>query len=196
MEIDINEFTSAASTSNNTRIKRTVQTNTNVKNNAILALGGLVRTNSDQVNSDTPVLGKIPIIGWFFKNRKGTAKKTCLTVFIRPTVVTPYNRDSINNATQDYIRVAKQHAGSDGLFSGLRDPITRWFFKDEQPAKHIDQFMTTHHYPTQEKKIKAQERDTGPQSQGSQWDNLKPLFQDAQPIALHYPKEADHPRST
>jgi hypothetical protein len=49
-------------------------------------------------------------------------------------------RQGINEYTQDYINVAKDYARGD-LFDSLKDPITRWFFKEEiDTAQALDEF--------------------------------------------------------
>jgi len=124
-----------------TRIIRKVETNANVKDSSVLALGGLIRLETNQGLNETPILGKIPIIGWLFKRRRSTKQKNNLTVFIRPTIVQPRLRGGIDKYTKDYIRLAKTYVKDGMLFDTLRDPITRWFFQaGVDPEKAIDVF--------------------------------------------------------
>ncbi|MCA9770652.1 hypothetical protein KC460_04765 [Candidatus Dependentiae bacterium] len=130
VQITIAEFRSS-NISDADKLNREVITNANVGNKAILALGGLTRVDTIKSVNETPLLGKIPILGWFFKNRSGIANKTNLTVFISPTIVEPRLRGGVSSYTKDYIHVAKQYANEGMLFENLRDPITRWFFGTE-----------------------------------------------------------------
>ncbi len=119
---------------------RTVETNAYVKNGGIFVLGGLIRTNVADTISETPLLGKIPILGWFFKRKAKTVTKNNLTVFISPTIIEPRLRKGVNEYTQDYIDLAKDYARED-LFDSLKDPITRWFFQgDANSAMELDAF--------------------------------------------------------
>lgn len=136
--VDINEFQSGGS---NTMITRKLETNANIKSGGIFALGGLIRTSSATNIKEVPLLGKIPILGWFFKNKSNDVIKNNLTVFISPTIVEPRLRDGLNEYTQDYINVAKYNARGD-LFDSLKDPITHWFFSGEvDPEMAIDKFV-------------------------------------------------------
>lgn len=131
--IDINEYRSASLT-DNTRITRKVKTNAIVNSGDILALGGLLRTNDADSLGETPVLAKIPVIGWLFKKRTRTNTRTNLTVFISPTIILPRSREGLSDYTKDYINITQNYAGQDGLFGSLKDPITRWFFHDDSPT--------------------------------------------------------------
>jgi Flp pilus assembly secretin CpaC len=130
IKIKIEEFTGpATATSANQRITRGMGTSANVKDGNILALGGLITTEEDVGLRETPILAKIPILGWFFKNRTGSNIKTNLTVFIKPTIIMPRLRRGVNQYTKDYIEVAKKYSTEGELFDGLQEPITRFFFQ-------------------------------------------------------------------
>ena len=121
--IDINEFQG----STETRTVRNVTTNATMRTGDMLAIGGLIRTRDIDVITETPVLSKIPIIGWLFKRKGKTQQRTNLTVFIMPTIIEPRLRGGIGDYTSDYLKLTKQYA-SGNLFDALKDPITRWFF--------------------------------------------------------------------
>ncbi len=125
IDIDINEFLPGPG---NDRSTRKVITNANVQNGGVLAIGGLVRTNEQASANETPILSRIPIIGWFFKNKKNETLQNNLTVFICPTIIEPSVRSGIAQYTKDYIALTKEYAKDNNLFGDLRDPITHWFF--------------------------------------------------------------------
>lgn len=135
--VDINEWQEGP---NNVKNLRKLETNANIKSGGIFALGGLIRTTNTTSTQEVPILGKIPIIGWFFKRKRNDIRKNNLTVFISPTIVEPRLRSGINEYTQDYIDVAKDYSRGN-LFDSLKDPITRWFFKEEVNAvTSLDEF--------------------------------------------------------
>ena len=135
--VKIDEWQNGPSNVKNLRL---LETNANIKSGGIFALGGLIRTTTTTVDREVPILGKIPILGWFFKRKNLDVVKNNLTVFISPTIVEPQLRAGINEYTQDYINVAKDFARGD-LFDSLKDPITRWFFKEEiDSAESLDKF--------------------------------------------------------
>lgn len=138
--INVNQFLSPQ---NNTRLTRNFKTNADVANGSILALGGLIKKTNSTSQKETPVLGSIPIIGWLFKDRTGKVEETNLTVFILPTIIEPRLRPGVNKYTQDYVTLAQQYAHEGDLFEGLKDPITRWFFKTDVNAENIlNNFLT------------------------------------------------------
>lgn len=153
LDININEFVSSA-LSNANQNTRKIKTNANVLSGDILALGGLIKVNSAVDQSEVPFLGKIPILGWFLKRRRGTNDKNNLTVFIRPTVIEPRLRSGIGDYTKDYIDLAHGYVKEGSLFDTMRDPITRWFFKTtDDTDKDISRFLRQHE--SSEKKFDA-----------------------------------------
>jgi type IV pilus assembly protein PilQ len=69
-----------------------VSTQVLVENGGTVVIGGVYK--QDETNSVTkvPLLGDIPLIGWFFKNENKTDNKTELLIFITPKIL----KDSLN----------------------------------------------------------------------------------------------------
>ena len=129
--------TSDDPTSSN-RLQRIFATNAMVRSGAIIPLGGLMRRDAQKSGNETPILGKIPILGWFFKQRLGTLKDENLTVFICPTVIRPrFRRGGMDAYTRDYVKLTKRYGEEGALFDSLKDPITRWFFKTESDVVDV-----------------------------------------------------------
>jgi len=190
--IDINEY---KSTSNDTRITRNVTTNATVVTGDVLALGGLIRTNETDTLRETPVLSKIPVLGWLFKKRAKSKQRTNLTVFISPTIIEPRLRGGVGEYTQDYLDLTRNYAKSGNLFDSLKDPITRWFFSEESATeKFTKDFLkydnenkppmpNSTYKPVTKKPVLAQaEKSTEPniimEQQKAQMDQLKEIFQE------------------
>jgi general secretion pathway protein D len=124
-------FTSQTASEGNRYIRR-VETSAHVRNHEVIPLGGLLERTSSQSATETPILSRIPIIGYFFKNRGSTAADTNLTVFLCPTVVRPrLRRGGVDRYTRDYVKLTKKYAQEGLLFDSLKDPVTRWFFNTE-----------------------------------------------------------------
>jgi type IV pilus assembly protein PilQ len=65
-----------------------VRTQVLVENGGTVVIGGIfTQQNLEEINK-VPLLGDIPYMGWLFKNRLLTTKKTELLVFITPKIVT------------------------------------------------------------------------------------------------------------
>lgn len=144
VEVTIDNFASVTNFANANTVFRHVRTNSNVISGGILALGGLTRVDTTEGLNQTPLLGKIPVVGWLFKQRSADVARTNLTVFISPTIIEPRLRAGVSNYTQDYINLAKNYSSEGLLFDNLKDPITRWFFvlpNEENPVTAIDNFV-------------------------------------------------------
>lgn len=161
--VKINEFIEEAGGGDAQTIRQ-VETNANINSGSIFALGGLIRVSTSHSINETPILSKIPILGWFFKKRQGRVIKNNLTVFISPTIIYPRIRSGVSEYTRDYIQVSKNYASESNLFDSLKEPITRWFFKTGADAAEVlDDFMAkdTTQTPAQKKeilKLKQQEQ--------------------------------------
>lgn len=133
--IQVNEFVDNQSfegtTPNNTRITRLVQTNSNVGNNEILAIGGLIRYRDNITQRETPLLGKIPVLGWFFKRKQRIREKNNLMVFISPSIIEPRKSGGLGGYSSKKLCLAEQEIAESVNFQSLRDPITRWFFQPD-----------------------------------------------------------------
>ena len=67
--------------------KRSTKTSVVVKDNQIVAIGGLIQDNDEETVTKMPVLGDIPLLGWLFKTRAITKDKTNLIVFLNPHII-------------------------------------------------------------------------------------------------------------
>jgi general secretion pathway protein D len=72
--------------------KRDIKTKVTVNDGKTIVVGGLIRNNKSIEETKVPILGDIPLLGWFFKHRVVSNRKTNLLVFITPHVVTKADR--------------------------------------------------------------------------------------------------------
>ena len=73
---------------------RLIKTSVAVRDKDTVVIGGLYRDNLSTTYNKVPVLGDIPILGWFFKGKTTRAVKTNLLVFITPNIVRDYETHS------------------------------------------------------------------------------------------------------
>lgn len=85
------DVTEAAVSRSNNRvfdpISRAASTLVRVRNAQTLVLGGLLRSTETKVVRKVPLLGYIPIIGWFFTSSSTRRQNSDLVIFITPTIV-------------------------------------------------------------------------------------------------------------
>jgi general secretion pathway protein D len=68
-------------------IKRDLKTKLAVKDGQSILMGGLLSNKNDNGERGIPILKDIPLLGWLFKSREKSQKKTELLVMITPYVI-------------------------------------------------------------------------------------------------------------
>ena len=146
--VSVKDFVSS---DNNTITNRTVVTNANIGNKEVLVLGGLTKTTTTDGEFATPLLSRIPIFGYFFKQRSRSVTKNSLMIFIQPTIikprigggVDPYTKGKLEYAKAKECQFEEQIEGAN--FENLRDPITRVFFSSNAIKSNddIDEYENT-----------------------------------------------------
>ncbi len=70
-----------------TLTKRLVRNTVLAENGRTVVLGGLIGNNVQETVTKTPLLGDIPGLGWLFKRKSTTSRKTNLLLFITPHII-------------------------------------------------------------------------------------------------------------
>ncbi|MCX5848771.1 MAG: type II secretion system secretin GspD [Deltaproteobacteria bacterium] len=83
----VTKVTSSSTSATPTTLKRTAKTTVVVKDNETIVIGGLVGDSTQDNTYKVPLLGDIPILGWFFKTNSTSREKTNLYVFLTPHIV-------------------------------------------------------------------------------------------------------------
>jgi type IV pilus assembly protein PilQ len=89
ISINITDFTTPASTTNQppptstSKFKSIIR----VKDEEMVLLGGIERTERDENASGIPLLSRIPVLKWLFSNRTKSSSKVVSVVFIRPKII-------------------------------------------------------------------------------------------------------------
>jgi len=86
--------------------KRDMKTKISVHDGATVVVGGLIRNSKKETEYKVPILGDIPLLGWFFKNKNKEDEKTNLLVFITPKVVT--DPEKIKKITEEKEQAIKK----------------------------------------------------------------------------------------
>ncbi|MHB1947266.1 MAG: type IV pilus secretin PilQ [Gammaproteobacteria bacterium] len=66
---------------------RQIATNVLVENGKTIVLGGIYESNQEQAEQRIPFLGKIPLVGWLFKQQNVKANKRELLIFVTPKII-------------------------------------------------------------------------------------------------------------
>lgn len=67
--------------------KREAETEVLVKDGDTTVIGGIYTRRTSESVGQIPLLGDIPVLGWFFKSRSVSDERTELLIFISPTIV-------------------------------------------------------------------------------------------------------------
>jgi len=70
-----------------TTTKRSTKTSVVVKDRETVVIGGLMQERDEENLTKVPVLGDLPLLGWLFKHKSTSKKKTNLLVFLTPHIV-------------------------------------------------------------------------------------------------------------
>lgn len=70
-----------------TTTKRSTRTSVVVKDGQTVVIGGLMQEKEEDNLTKVPVLGDIPVLGWLFKHKSTSKKKTNLLVFLSPNII-------------------------------------------------------------------------------------------------------------
>lgn len=97
-----------------TTLNRSLKTKVVVDNGQTIVLGGLISDEITGIETKTPCLGDIPILGWLFRSKSTGTRKTNLLVFLTPQVVRDQEdlanvsekaKSKVNNARQGRFRI-------------------------------------------------------------------------------------------
>jgi len=102
--VEANSVLGSTTTSLNTIIppnlaKRDIRTKISIQDGSTIVVGGLMRSTTTEIENKVPLLGDIPLLGWFFKSKSKEDGKTNLLVFITPRVVT--DPEKMKKITED-----------------------------------------------------------------------------------------------
>lgn len=144
ISIDIEAFTEPDNNASFTRITRKIATSANMNSGQVIAFGGLSRVEDSDNETETPILGRIPIFGWLFRSNQKRVIRNNLCVLISPTIVGPRARNGQAEFTQG--KVARGYSDMPNYlpYDAVKDPITRWFFRANvtEDQQMMDTYLT------------------------------------------------------
>ena len=147
IKIAIDEFTEE--TLGNKDMKK-IETNLTVADGQVIALGGFIKSKTTENIKKTPILGDIPILGWFFKHKSRSVSKNYLFVFLSPTIIKPRKTPGINLYTRMKLHQAKKNIDDAAESRKSKDIINNWFFnpKDKKYSQKVIDFANARFQPT------------------------------------------------
>lgn len=132
IKIKFNDFANPDnSTQNATQNTREIVTHAIVANKEVLALGGLIRNNIQNLETKVPILGDIPILGWLFKNKQKINIKQSLLILISTRIIESNTGEDMKSFTREHIQDYQNTVNYMESTAVNRDPIHKLFFEDK-----------------------------------------------------------------
>jgi general secretion pathway protein D len=143
LSIDINDFLNASTSANNAnKTIKHFETNLVIADGEIQAIGGFIRDKVIYGQSKVPLMGDLPIVGWFFKNKSKQVIKQHLLILVTASIIDTADTTKIDLSTQKHI--AHYHGILDEMKDvyAQKDPIHRMFFADRNKTDSlIDNYL-------------------------------------------------------
>lgn len=153
LDITLDQFAEPTDFTSATVNTKALKTSTMLSNGEVLALGGLIQNSSVMSTSETPILGKIPILRWLFKNKGNEDTKNNLLILICPRILPPDSDKEATNLTND--RILGYHTTLADMISpaDCRDPVNKFFFepKNDSSNKIMENFLIDRYTPPRER---------------------------------------------
>lgn len=106
---------------------RSINTNVVLNNGDTAVIGGLMKDEDSEEVKKVPILGDLPILGWFFKSKKSTKRKVNMLVFLSPKIIR--NRADAQNLlgykTDERLQFLKRNGGKDPYGSTIDKVLKR-----------------------------------------------------------------------
>lgn len=158
--IDIVDFTNPTNPTDAATAVKKIKSKAVVADQEILALGGLVRNQFNVNMSKTPILGDIPVLGWFFKNKNKAVQKQNLLILVSTRIIPA--GEVVNNTfdpfSEERYKKLQYMNNTEMSASDKRDPIHHMFFEHKKSDSLIEDFIFERGRETSSKRKSRQAR--------------------------------------
>lgn len=128
------------STSSNTRLTRGLKTTATLSSGQILAMGGLLRNDTLALETYTPIVGKVPLAGVFFRGENRDDTITNVVLFASPIIIEPRQAQAAKKQyTQEKISDVILY---ENILENPQDPVYRLFFRDEPTYATMNEYFS------------------------------------------------------
>ena len=167
ISIKVNEFTDLQNTQSGQRIIREINTNAILQDQQLLMLGGLDKITDRKSSAETPLISRVPLVGWFFKKKNREHEKQTLMVFLVPRIIKPKVGGRIayiSDYTKEKIDMTYQAITEERNDKTSRDFVDRNFFGPisggvkEEADKYFAEEHWQHPDSKQREKTKQQKK--------------------------------------
>jgi type II secretory pathway component GspD/PulD (secretin) len=93
---------------------RSLDSNVLIKSGDTLAIGGLVQDEVTKGRTKVPIMGDIPILGYFFQERLNARTKRNLLVFVTPTIIDQHYGTGLEDQVSGLHHAGEEYADPNG----------------------------------------------------------------------------------
>jgi type IV pilus secretin PilQ/predicted competence protein len=102
---------------------RSLDSNVLIKSGDTLAIGGLLQDEQTKARTKVPVLGDIPILGYFFQEKLNARTKRNLLVFVTPTIIDPHYGTGLEDQVSGLHHTGEEYADPNGWRNNAKGAI-------------------------------------------------------------------------
>lgn len=103
--------------------KRTLDSNVLIKSGDTLAIGGLLQDEVTKGRTKVPVLGDVPLLGYFFQEKLNARTKRNLLVFVTPTILDQRYGTGLEDQTSGLHHVAEEFSDPNGWRNNAKGAV-------------------------------------------------------------------------
>ena len=154
IDLTIQDFTNESSESANTTNNQ-ITTSVQIKDQDVLALGGIVKNKISTIVTKVPLLGDIPLIGNLFRGKTKEHIVSNLMIFLSPRIIIPSKNYHVEQYTHNKTEEIRETLSTITTGTASRDPVDKMFFEyvnENDYQATFDDFMEPEMSDTPERK--------------------------------------------
>jgi type IV pilus assembly protein PilQ len=102
---------------------RSLDSNVLIKSGDTLAIGGLLQDEVTKSRSKVPIMGDIPVLGYFFQERLNARVKRNLLVFVTPTIIDQHYGTGLEDQVSGLHNTGEEYADPNGWRNNAKGAI-------------------------------------------------------------------------
>jgi type IV pilus secretin PilQ/predicted competence protein len=102
---------------------RSLDSNVLIKSGDTLAIGGLLQDEVTKARSKVPILGDIPVLGYFFQERLNARVKRNLLVFVTPTIIDQHYGTGLEDQVSGLRHTGEEYADPNGWRNNAKGAV-------------------------------------------------------------------------
>jgi general secretion pathway protein D len=102
---------------------RSLDSNVLIKSGDTLAIGGLLQDEVSKARTKVPIMGDIPILGYFFQSRTNARVKRNLLVFVTPTIIDQHYGTGLEDQVSGLHHTGEEYADPNGWRNNAKGAV-------------------------------------------------------------------------